>query len=71
MTSLPLVWRPKKAARSEDSEFPPETSKAFTTGLQPQTESYKALPVPTLGNHHLRYQSAIFVQRSPAIPFCD
>jgi len=61
----------KRAARSDDSEFPPETSKALTTGLQPQTDFKVALRVPTLGNHHLRHQSAIFVQRSPAIPFCD
>jgi hypothetical protein len=27
----------KRAARSDDSEFPPETSKVLTTGLQPQT----------------------------------
>ncbi len=46
MTSLPRESK-KRAARSDDSEFPPETSKVLTTGLQPQTNFDKARAVPT------------------------
>jgi hypothetical protein len=47
MTSQAMESK-KRAARSDDSEFPPETSKVFTTGLQPQTNFDKARAVPTL-----------------------
>jgi hypothetical protein len=42
-----MSFQQKRAARSKFSEFPPETSKVFTTGLQPQTNFGKARTVPT------------------------
>ena len=43
----------KKEQPGRSFPSPPETSKVFTTGLQPQTNFSKALPVPTLGSRHL------------------
>jgi hypothetical protein len=70
---IPVSQKMKKKEQPGRSfpSSPPETSKVFTTGLQPQTNFNKALPVPTLGSHHLLHQSAILVQRSPAIPLCS
>jgi hypothetical protein len=48
-----MSFQQKRAARPKFSEFPPETSKVFTTGLQPQTNDDIALVMPTLGTELL------------------